>query len=148
MNGITGTLSDSLSPRLDMWSPDEYLLFSDHRYRLPCSLHEVWVAVFPTVKNRVESFIIAVVVTILMTMLLYFDLIPSSTACWQYNVCGAVTGIVATFLFTSSPLKKKQTISEKVDDSSTPSPTPAHRVLVGKTLIKFEDLGKPLLSLV
>lgn len=129
MNGITGWTCGLL---MNIY----FSLITDIGYPIHCT------------RYGVESFIIAVVVTILMIILLSFDLIPSSTACWQYNVCGAVTGIVATFLFTSSPLKKKQTISEKVDDPSTPSPPPAHRVLVGKTLIKFEDLGKPLLSLV
>ena len=99
-----------------------------------------------------ETLIIAIVLTVLMIALFAMDFIPVSTSCWQYHLCGALAGVSAAFLFAASPLAKSKTPRNTENGSllnGTPNGTPTsdgeHRVMVGKKLIRFEDLGKPLL---
>ena len=99
-----------------------------------------------------ETLIIAIVLTVLMIALFAMDFIPVSTSCWQYHLCGALAGVLAAFLFAASPLAKSKTPRNTENGSllnGTPNGTPTsdgeHRVMVGKKLIRFEDLGKPLL---
>lgn len=87
-----------------------------------------------------------------MIALFAMDFIPISTSCWQYHVCGAIAGVLAAFLFAASPLAKKQSSrSTENEDLLKGTSNEAStrdgeaRVMVGKKLIRFEDLGKPLL---
>ena len=99
-----------------------------------------------------QTLVIAIVLTVLMIALFAMDIIPISTSCWQYHMCGALAGVLAAFLFSASPLAKKKTprntengplLSET--ESATQTPEGEHRVMVAKKLIRFEDLGKPML---
>ena len=91
---------------------------------------------------------------------------------WQYNVAGLISGVLAAYLFTSTSLAVALgAIPQERYDLATSTPTTQtnhsltkstsenrdvnnddeesgenekKRVLVGKNLIKFDDLRKPL----
>ena len=70
---------------------------------------------------------------------------------WQYNVCGAVAGVVSAYLFTSTSLAvklgviSKERLQESVAQPVAAPPEEVKRhVVVPKHLISFNDLRKPL----
>ena len=140
--------------RVDVRPTCQYLFFDYHRSRLPCTLHKIRVGAATRIiwLSSVQTLVIAIVLTVLMIALFAMDIIPISTSCWQYHLCGALAGVLAAFLFSASPLAKKKTprntengplLSET--ESATQTPEGEHRVMVAKKLIRFEDLGKPML---
>ncbi|KAK8800207.1 protease [Blastocystis sp. subtype 4] len=102
-----------------------------------------------------KTLIIDIVVTVLMIVLICFGLIPSTTACFQYTISGAVMGIFVAYLFAKSPfasalgLKEQSNpivANEVIQQSTQQTDDAPKRVTVGKHLMNFNDLRSSTVS--
>ncbi|KAK8824234.1 hypothetical protein WA556_003557, partial [Blastocystis sp. ATCC 50177/Nand II] len=119
-----------------------YIYFSvitDLGYPIHCTIHGL------------KALALAVAITVVWVLLWQLHIIVFTTACWQYNVCGAVAGVVSAYLFTSTSLAVKLGVisKERLQESvaqpvAAPPEEVKRRVVVPKHLISFNDLRKPL----